>query len=44
MMYYRDSVTEASWQLLKELKRKKFWKVAGQWPVFPCRHRKFYLP
>jgi len=30
MIYYRDSVTEASWQLLKELKRKKFWKVAGQ--------------
>ena len=34
MIYYRDSVTEASWQLLKELKRQFKFCLIGGWAVW----------
>ena len=34
MVYYRDSVTEASWQLLKELKRQFQFCLIGGWAVW----------
>lgn len=34
MNYYRDSVTEASWQLLKELKRQFQFCLIGGWAVW----------
>lgn len=34
MNYYRDSVTEASWQLLKELKRQFNFCLIGGWAVW----------
>lgn len=34
MVYYRDSVTEASWQLLKKLKRQFKFCLIGGWAVW----------
>lgn len=34
MVYYRDSVTQASWQLLQELKRQFKFGLIGGWAVW----------
>ena len=34
MAYYRDSVTEASWQLLQKLKREYKFCLIGGWAVW----------
>jgi len=39
MIYYRDSVTEASWQLLKDLKRQFNFCLIGGWAVWLYTHQ-----
>ena len=39
MIYYRDSVTEASWQLLKDLKRQFNFCLIGGWAVGLYTHQ-----
>jgi len=39
MIYYRDSVTEASWRLLKELKRQFNFCLIGGWAVWLYTHQ-----
>ena len=39
MVYYRDSVTESSWQLLKNLKRQFNFCLIGGWAVWLYTHQ-----